>query len=743
MPRLLPFILMLCPFWLHAQFTYRIDQGIPVQDANGDTLAMPWAGGINAAQFNKMDLNDDGVEDLVLYDRMANKVIAFLVENNEYHYAPEYETMFPEELTNWLLLRDYNCDGKKDIFTGDILGIRVYTNITPDTPGAPLDWEHFLFYTEPGEPKSQALLTMGTEAKSNLQLQYDDLPSIEDVDGDGDLDIFNVRFTGNGTIEYHKNSSMEDYGRCDSLEFARVTMKWGGLTECNCEEFAFNNTVCNPGGRVKHAAGKSLLTIDVNGDGSLDLLFSEATCTELSFLANTGTLSAPVINSATNFPPSDPVNFLIFPAPYYEDVDFDNVKDLLITPNIYGKTYLNTDLQNSNWFYKNTGTNTHPTFAFLKNNLLQDKMIDVGDNSVPAFADYDNDGDYDMFISENTSAATASAIYLYENTGTASQPSFKLLTDNYANFTNALYYNVKIQFAYINNDNMTDLVFTGTSFADGVTRLHYMANQGSGTFQFSPASIQTIPVDLDLFITENVAVAYVDEDGLPDLLVGRRTGNLEYWKNTGVKGSPSYTLANDAYLGIASSVLRQNVSADIADLDADGKVDLIIGDQTGEIRIISNYRHATDASNPFMTVTFNPVTQTYERRNLGGRIWPVAINLYNTNKPVIAIGNILGGITLLRHDETEVLPTDIVIDLYPNPIDRNPGTHTDVVTLHVKTNQTGYAKIISMTGQELGDWILLQAHEPNDVPITGLAPGVYVLYCIMKDKTYGRRFVIY
>lgn len=733
---LLPFLLILCPFWLHAQFTYRIDQSIPVQDADGNTLSMPWAGGINAAQFNKMDLNDDGVEDLVLYDRMANKVIAFLVENNEYHYAPEYETMFPEELSNWLLLRDYNCDGKKDIFTGDILGIRVYTNTTPDVPGAPLSWDHFLFYTEAGQPKSQAILTMGTSAKSNLQLQYDDLPSIGDADGDGDLDIFNVRFTGNGTIEYHQNLSMEEYASCDSLEFKRITMKWGGLTECTCEEFAFDNTVCSAGGRIKHAAGKSLLAMDVNGDASIDLLFSEATCTHLSFLPNTGTLSDPVISSASDFPANSPINFLIFPAPYYEDVDFDGVKDLIATPNIYSKTYLNTDLQHSNWVYKNTGTNTQPNFTFSKTDLLQDEMIEVGDNAVPAFADYDGDGDLDLFISEYTSAATASTIYLYENTGTVSQPSFKLGNSNYLNFTSALYYNVKIQFAYINGDNLPDLVFTGTSFEDGVTRLHYMPNQSSGTFQFSLASIQTIASQLDLFASENVAVTNVDEDGLPDLLVGRNTGNLEYWKNTGVKGSPSYTLADDAYLDIASSVLRQNVSADIADLDADGKVDLILGDQTGEIRIISNYRGAADASSPSMTVTYNPLIQDYERRNLGGRIWPVAVNLYNTDKPVIAIGTILGGITLLRHDEVVVLPEDIVINLYPNPLPRNG-------TLHVSTNQTGYAKIISATGQELGDWVLLQAHETNDVPIGGLAPGVYVLYCIMNDKTYGRRFVIY
>ena len=34
------------------------------------------------------------------------------------------------ELVDWCLLRDYNCDGKPDIFTSFQNGIRVYTNTT-------------------------------------------------------------------------------------------------------------------------------------------------------------------------------------------------------------------------------------------------------------------------------------------------------------------------------------------------------------------------------------------------------------------------------------------------------------------------------------------------------------------------------------------------------------------------------------------------------------------------------------
>lgn len=102
---------------------------------------MPWAGGLNATQFNTIDLNADGKDDLAIFDRTAERVITFLQGNSTYHYAPGFEIFFPEGLTNWMLLRDYNGDGRKDIFTGDKLGIKVYTNNTP-IDGA-LTWDQF------------------------------------------------------------------------------------------------------------------------------------------------------------------------------------------------------------------------------------------------------------------------------------------------------------------------------------------------------------------------------------------------------------------------------------------------------------------------------------------------------------------------------------------------------------------------------------------------------------------------
>ncbi|HET9486444.1 MAG TPA: T9SS type A sorting domain-containing protein, partial [Chryseosolibacter sp.] len=715
MVRIACFLMLLAPLTSKAQFTYFLDQSVPVYQHNGDQLSLAWAGGLNAAQVNMMDLNADGVEDLVVFDRMANKVITFITADNEYAAAPEYEDLFPK-LSNWLLLRDYNCDGKKDVFTGDVLGIKVYKNISID--GENLEWEPRLFDTGFTGPKSTVLLTQGFESKVNLQLQYDDLPSISDVDGDGDIDILNVQYAGY-TVEFHQNLSVENNLPCDSLDFKRITRNWGNFRDCECGEFAFHGESCPPssGGRTQHSGGKSLLALDLNGDRETDLLFSEAECTQLYAFTNEGTMADPLINSASAFPQSNPLNFAIFPAAFYEDVDFDGKKDLIATPNIFTREYLNSDLSRSTWLYKNSGTNASPQFTFVEKDFLQKKMIDIGDNAVPAFLDVDADGDLDLFISANSSNMYASTVSLYENTGSSSSPAFSLLNDDFLGFSSSRFYNVKIQFADIDADQTIDFVFTATHFDNNLTNLYYLANKSSAGLDVNGGSLRAI--DFSLNRTENVYIADVDQDGLSDILAGRSEGSLEYWKNAGIQSAPIFVLEEENYLGFGPSSLRQNITCAAADLDADGKVDLILGDQTGKLSVISDFRSSSSAEAE-QNLIFNPALGMYVSKNLGGRVWPAVANLYNANKPAIAVGNILGGIHLLRHNEGKSLPDEPQVNVYPNPIAKNE-------LLNVQADRQVVMQVLSVLGQQLGPLVVIRANQVQQYTLPPLASGLYLL----------------
>ncbi len=63
-------------FQAAAQKVFQYDQQLVVQMGEED-LRMPFAGGINAAQLQEVDLNGDGQEELVHWDKNAAQLMVF------------------------------------------------------------------------------------------------------------------------------------------------------------------------------------------------------------------------------------------------------------------------------------------------------------------------------------------------------------------------------------------------------------------------------------------------------------------------------------------------------------------------------------------------------------------------------------------------------------------------------------------------------------------------------------------
>jgi hypothetical protein len=249
-------ILSTAPFGARAQnFRLVNSRQIPVIHA-ADTLVNAWAGGLNAAQFSTMDLNGDGVEDLVLFDRSTSKVSTFLAEPHgasyRWRYASRYEAYFPD-MQAWMLLRDYDGDGKKDIFTRASFGAKVYRNVSA---GGEIRFEQMVEFIE----------TRGESGLINLSVLTDDIPAIVDMDGDGDLDIIVADQVGT-YLRYHQNMSMETYGHADSLVYQLMNPCWGDFAEgADCDQYVFGidcSWFSRPSSRplrVQHA-GSTILAI--------------------------------------------------------------------------------------------------------------------------------------------------------------------------------------------------------------------------------------------------------------------------------------------------------------------------------------------------------------------------------------------------------------------------------------------------------------------------------------------------
>jgi hypothetical protein len=124
MKRYLIFILVLIyPSFVYCQPFFRFYQSnmVKVVDNTGKDVKNAFGGGIKFPVFTSMDLNFDGKSDLVVLDRVDDRILTFLNEGTKdtikYIYRPEYEDIFPDSLNRYILLKDYNNDGKPDLFT--------------------------------------------------------------------------------------------------------------------------------------------------------------------------------------------------------------------------------------------------------------------------------------------------------------------------------------------------------------------------------------------------------------------------------------------------------------------------------------------------------------------------------------------------------------------------------------------------------------------------------------------------
>src|SRR5690606_21474812 len=164
---------------LFAQDTFKFENNFVVQ-IPGQNLSMRFAGGINAAQVQQLDISGDGKEVLVVWDRNAENLLVFENNGAGYLHNPELSDYVPADIRGFLILADFDQDGRRDLFTGSPFGIKVYRNIAPAGAKVP-QWALFMDY-------------LRLDNNANLQLNLEDVPSIMDVDGDGDLDIVTFNF---------------------------------------------------------------------------------------------------------------------------------------------------------------------------------------------------------------------------------------------------------------------------------------------------------------------------------------------------------------------------------------------------------------------------------------------------------------------------------------------------------------------------------------------------------------------
>lgn len=656
----------------YSQFGFNYNDSIQVKKGS-EILEFPWAGGLNHAQFSTIDVDFDGLDDLFIFDRSANQIRVFktVIINGEKSYKFLYNSrhLFPEGLRYKVALVDFNGDGKNDIFTYGIGGVKVYKNTGNAAQG--LQWSL-------EKKRLESIYSNGS--LSNLYVSSIDIPAFIDVDGDGDIDVltFNI---GGQQVEYHKNTSMENYGIPDSLEFELVDACWGKFIESDTDnniQLDSNVGPCDPSNitgpqiGVRHS-GSTLLAIDLNNDNALDLILGDVSHYNLTALTNGSlpTEDALMINQDPNFPSNTtPVNLPIFPAPFYIDVNHDGKRDLVIGTNASGGSE-NTE---SVWYYKNLGTDSNPNFSFVKKNFLQDQMIENGKGAIPVLVDLNNDGLKDLLIATNfrylDPADKISKIQYYQNTGSASEPEFTFISDDWLSLSSAGYgLRMHPAFGDLYGDGKPEMIL-GT--ANG--SLHLFTKTGNGSEDFSLQQINMTdhlgqPIQVNAFASPQLFD--LDNDGLLDIIIGEKSAGLTYYKNIGTSTLPSFELItnNLGDIDMSEPFIPDNYSVP-AFLRHNDTTHLFVGNRKGTIHYYGDIdNNIADGD------SFTVLSDHYSFIETGAYSAPFIDKIRSDGRYEMFVGTDLGGIwayiaetnsdLILSTEDIEEI--DQLINIYPNP----------------------------------------------------------------------------
>ena len=683
------FLLAVCfisPFITKAEVIFHEIDYIKVSDGT-KFLDFPWAGGLNSAQFCDPDLNNDGIKDLLVYEKTENRVLTFLGDEQGNYRLDRNHIKHIPEIEGWVITKDMNCDETHDLFTYHNGSIRIYRGYYED------DTLKFELWADEINYES----SFGT---INLYSSFVDRPAIADFDFDGDLDILTFNVSANRMVLY-QNMRIEKGLSCDDLSFILKDNCWGNIYESGLSPVVDMRDTCNNkinNARIDESSksfhvGSTLEAADIRGRGVLDVLMGDASLQLVNHLYNNGDRRyASILSQDTLYPSYDvPARITSFPLITFIDVNQDGIKDLLITP-FEG---LGVDNYENVLYYKGTRKD-QVKLSFISNSFMVGEMIDVGENAVPTLIDINGDGLKDLIVGGTfrKNNQINSRIHYYKNIGNVESPAFQLIDDDFLGFSSLGFQSPHPHAGDLDGDGKKDLLiglqdgrilfYKNTSSDEGFKTDHYSVLKNNDT-------------DLDVGLNAAPFLADIDKDGKNELFVGSYHGNIHLYNISVTNEQINLQHLTDSVGKITTTAQFMPFgysSISIADIDKDGQLDMVIGGYDNYLKWVSNIEDS------IYTKT-HPKKLASLPQKIGRQIAPHFEDITNENDGTLLLGLQTGGIRWLSIYPPENIHvgvkenknSSINFTVYPNP---NKGIFT------VRTHHTNiYLQILNLTGQIL------------------------------------------
>lgn len=276
-------------------------------------------------------------------------------------------------------------------------------------------------------------------------------------------------------------------------------------------------------------------------------------------------------------------------------------------------------------FYRNIGTSSNASFKYETNEYT---YFNVGLYTAPTFIDIDNDSDLDMFVGEYDGN-----LNFFLNTGSSSNANFILETDSL--IVTSPKNGIVPTFVDLDNDLDFDLIL------GELNKLTLYRNNGS---QFAPVFIDETLIEGSSHWFAPALIDIDDDDDL-DLFIGNSGGQIDFYRNTGTSTNFNFTFETYEFSSIE---LNQSVPTFI-DIDNDSDFDLFVGERDGFLNL---YKNSGSPSTPNFTFE----TKLLDNIDVGGLSTPTLVDIDNDEDLDMFIGERFGNIHFYRNTGTKNSP---------------------------------------------------------------------------------------
>jgi hypothetical protein len=676
-------LFMFLSFLSLGQQNFTFDQSISISGPEG-MVNVPFSPGINAAQINEMDTNGDGVEEMVIWDINSRRILVFAVdEDGGWNYLPEMGFYFPSDVNGFLVLVDFDSDGRKDLFTSSPFGIKAYRNVS--SPGSAFpQWE-----------VAQNFLRL--DNGSNVTANNLDTPLIADIDGDGDLDILTFNFAIGDYIEFYRNTSMERKGSPDIDGFAFPEARWGGFEFCDCGSFSFGVTCSGmpigsvdeelPVGRILHAGGHSLLYSDFDGDGVKDLLMGQDECNTLYYLPNKGSSSNPIFDE---FQLSVPGFGTLPEFPVFHAAAL--WKERLIVSSLASGSSAAFQADYSSNIFQSSSENT----GFKP--FIQDQLLDLGENSRPFFRGFANEGELIVTSNAFVDGKVVGKASLIGVEG----DNWQLKDSDYQGLSELGLLDLQY-LEYQSQGGGLSYWLIGTDTVDfSLSRRVFKSNSPDleQRTEVSISSLQLMPLD---------QIEFFAYEGKNYLLLSRQLGELILLSANDELGA--FEIEERQFLGFADNPANRNLQVHVI---AGSQPSLYAIDQRGILNFIPDFMNQAEREQVQVRAEEDFILGRF------GRITPVSsMGLPFENRRDLILGAPGGGIEVLRNESTVVPPAEgVQVNVFPNP---SQGVFS------VLSSSALSLRIVNTLGQVIAEDLPVDANRVNSYDFSFLQPGIYIL----------------